>query len=120
MAYGMFSPFPILLVETPILFFGMRKFGSLSLDITQIFQRSLTIIQPSLPCPGLFTRLLALPDVYYFTQATYTPQVKVSFCVQIEGLDTADLNIKIQGRGTKTTTFVCDIFHTVWYSVHSL
>ena len=93
----------------------MRKSVLSSLDISHIFRRSLTIVQPSLPKPGFFARHLALPDVYFFTKANCTPFVDVLCLVKFDGLDTTDQleEINIEGPGTKTVVLVCDIlpFH---------
>jgi len=87
----------------------MRKFVLLSLDISHSCQRSLTIVQPSVPIPSFWRYLLALPDVYFLTLAGWTPFVDVSCLVKVDGLSRmTQQDIEIEGPGTKTVIIVCD------------
>jgi len=80
----------------------------------------MTVIQPLLPTPGFFARLLhSQPDVYYFTKANPTPKIRVSYSFNIDGLVTTDQPIVIKGPGTKLVTLVHDIF-SCYMSTQSL
>lgn len=65
-------------------------------------------MQPSLPTPSFWGRILAMPDVYFLTQEIQTPFVDVSCLIKVDGLSTGGQDIEIEGLHTKEILIVGD------------